>query len=161
MRMPVHLSPRIAITAAVIFIAATAGAISLVGSAGAVPTVRQAGPVSCGLGTLQGTYLFAATGSLVSSTGTATPFAFSGHETYNGAGGVQGVLTSSNDGTIARGTTFTGTYTVAADCTGALTVMVNGSAAHYDLYIAPSGNNFTYTQTDPGVVLGATEQRAT
>ena len=160
MRVPVRLSPRIAIAAAVIFIAGTAGAVGLVGSAGAAPAVGQQASVSCGLGTLQGTYLFAATGSLVSSSGTAAPFAFSGHEHYDGAGSVQGVLTSSNNGTIARGTTFTGTYTVAADCTGALTVMVNGGAAHYDLYIAPSGNNFTYTQTDPGVVLGATEHRA-
>lgn len=159
MRVPDRLPPLIALTAAVIVIAGTSSAVGLTGSAGAAPVVGRAPAVSCGLGTLQGTYLFAATGSLVSG-GTATPFAFSGHEHYDGVGGVQGVLTSSNDGTIAQGTTFTGTYTIAADCIGALTVTLGSTSAHYDLYVAPSGDDFTYTQTDPGVVLGATERRA-
>jgi hypothetical protein len=159
MRMPVRLSPRIAITAAVIFIAGTVGVVGLVGSASAAP-VGQAGSASCGLGTLHGTYLFAASGWLVSGSTAATPFALSGHESYNGAGSVRGVLTSSDNGTIAPGTAFTGTYTVAADCVGALTVTFGSITAHYDLYIAPSGDEFTYTQTDPGVVLGATEHRA-
>jgi hypothetical protein len=159
MRMPVRLSLRTAITAAVILIAGTAGAVGLAASAGAAPAANQTGSASCDLGTLHGTYLFAASGYLVSG-GTSTPFAFSGHEHYDGAGAVQGVLTSSEGGTIASGTAYTGTYTVAADCTGALTVTLGTISAHYDLYIAPSGNNFTYTQTDPGVVLSATEQRA-
>lgn len=159
MRVPVRLSPRIAITAAVIVIAGTAAAAGLAASAGAAPAASQAGSVTCTTGTLHGTYLFTASGFLVSG-GTSAPFAFSGHERYDGAGGVRGVLTSSDNGTIARGTAFTGTYTVAPDCTGALTVTLGSISAHYDLYISPSGNDFTYTQTDPGVVLGATETRA-
>ena len=159
MRMPVRLSPRVAITAAVIFTAGTASAVGLAAAAGAAPAATQAGSGTCNLGTLHGTYLFAASGFLASG-GASAPFAFSGHEHYDGAGSVQGVLTSSDNGTIARGTAFTGTYTVAPDCTGALTVTLGSISAHYDLYIAPSGNDFTYTQTDPGVVLGATETRA-
>jgi hypothetical protein len=158
MRMPVRVSPRIAVTAAVV-IAATAGAVGMAGSASAAPTAAQPRATSCDAGTLYGTYLFYANGFLVAN-GASIPFGFSGHETYDGAGSVRGVLTSSNDGTIAVGTTFTGTYTVTADCVGTLTVSVGGSSAHYTLYIAPSGNDFTYTQTDPGVVLGATEHRA-
>jgi hypothetical protein len=159
MRMPVRLSPLVAATAAVLLAAGAAAAVGLAASASAAPAARQAGSAACGLGTLHGTYLFAASGYLVSG-GSSAPFAFSGHEHYDGTGAVQGVLTSSDDGTIAQGTHFTGTYTVAADCTGALTVALGGTSAHYDLYIAPSGNSFTYTQTDPGVVLGATETRA-
>ena len=158
MRMPAHLSPRTAITAAAIVVAATAATVGLASSAGAAPTAVQARSASCSLRTLDGTYIFAANGWLVSGSSTV-PFAFSGHEHYDGAGNVQGVLTSSDDGTIAQGTTFTGTYTIGADCTGALTITEGSSAFHYDLYIAPSGEDFTYSQTDPGVVLGATEHR--
>jgi hypothetical protein len=158
MRMPVRLSPRTALTAAVV-IAATAGAVGVASSASAAPTAAQPRSASCDAGTLYGTYLFYANGFLVSGS-TSIPFGFSGHETYDGAGSVRGTLTSSDGGTIAVGTTFTGTYTVTADCVGTLTVTVDGGSAHYTLYIAPSGNDFTYTQTDPGVVLGATEHRA-
>jgi hypothetical protein len=158
-RLPVPLSPRVAITATAILIAASAASAGLAASAGAAPAASRAGLVTCGPGTLHGTYLFSASGFLASGA-TSVPFAFSGHEHYDGAGSVQGVLTSSDNGTIARGTAFTGTYTVAPDCAGALTVTLGSTSSHYDLYIAPGGNDFTYTQTDPGVVLSATETRA-
>jgi hypothetical protein len=32
------------------------------------------------------------------------------------------------------------------NCTGTLTI---GSALHFDLFIAPSGNDFTYIHTNP------------
>lgn len=159
MRKSVRLSSRIAITAAVTLIAATAGALGLAGPASAAPAVSRSHSASCDAGTLDGTYLFAANGWLTSG-GTAIPFAFSGHETYSGDGTVHGVLTSSADGAIAQGTAFTGTYTVAANCTGSLVTTLGGNSSHYDLYISPSGDDFTYTQTDSGVVLGATEHRA-
>ncbi|MFC4910137.1 hypothetical protein [Actinomadura gamaensis] len=111
----------------------------------------------CSAATLQGTYLFAGDGVSVSGSTTA-PLAFAGSERFNGAGAVTGISTSSFNGTITRNSAFTGTYTVASNCTGTLTI---GTTLHFDLYVAPSGNDFVYAQTDPGSVSATTEHRAT
>ena len=66
MRMPIRLSPRIAITAAAILTAGTAGAVGVASTAGATPSTSHVRSASCNLGTLQGTYLFDASGYLVS-----------------------------------------------------------------------------------------------
>lgn len=156
MRNLVSLSRRTAI-AIVLAAAATAAAVTLANSASATPAIaRHTGSPSCGLATLRGLYLFAGDGFSVSGS-TSTPLAFAGSETFDGAGHVQGISTSSFGGTITRASAFTGSYTVAANCTGTLTI---GTSLHFDLYIAPSGVRFTYAQTDPGSVSATTEQQA-
>jgi hypothetical protein len=159
MRKLVSLSRRTTIATAITLAAAAAAVtVTFTASANATPAAaRQAGSPPCRLATLNGTYLFAGDGWSVSGS-TTTPLAFAGSEHFNGAGRVQGTSTSSFGGTITRGSAFTGTYTVAASCTGTLTI---GTTLHFDLYIAPSGDRFTYIQTDPGSVSATTEQRAT
>lgn len=130
-------------------------ALAVPGSAHGSPEAQP--KQSCSTATLRGTYLFAGDGVSVSG-GTGRPIAFAGSERFDGAGGLRGTSSSSSNGTITRGDTFTGTYTVAADCTGTLTI---GGTLHFDLYIAPGGDFFTYVQTDPGSVSATTEHRAT
>ncbi|WP_331721233.1 hypothetical protein [Streptomyces sp. NBC_00212] len=134
------------------------GTLALTGSAGASgapahPAVQQ----SCSTATLTGTYLFAGEGWTVAG-GQATPGAFAGTEHFDGSGAVQGTNTFSANGTVTRGSHFTGTYTVAPDCTGTLTI---AGALHFDIYPAASGDSFVYIQTDPGSVSATTEHRAT
>ena len=69
-----------------------------------------------------------------------------------------GSSTFSSGGNIVARSPFTGTYTLNTDCTGTLTI---GTSLHFDLYVAPSGDRFTYIQTDPGLVSVATETRVT
>lgn len=135
-------------------LAATA-TLLVTGSAQATTPTPPATPHSCDLATLKGTYLFEGNGASVSGT-TTTPTAFAGSEHFNGAGAVTGSSTFSSGGTIVPRSPFTGTYTLNADCTGTLTI---GTNLHFDLYVAPSGDRFTYVQTDPGSVSAATETR--
>jgi hypothetical protein len=132
---------------------ATVATLLVTGSAQASdPTPPTASP-SCDLATLKGTYLFEGNGALVSGT---TTTAFAGIEHFNGAGAVTGSSTFSSGGTIFPRSAFTGTYTLTAGCTGTLTI---GTTLHFDIYVAPSGDKFTYIQTDPGSVSAATETR--
>jgi hypothetical protein len=132
---------------------ATAGALSVTGSAHAAGPVTSS--TSCGTGTLTGTYLFEGNGASVSG-GVTTPTAFAGSEHFNGDGGVAGSSTFSSGGTIFPRSSFTGTYTLTAGCTGTLTI---GTTLHFDIYVAPSGDSFTYVQTDSGSVSATTEHR--
>lgn len=131
-----------------------AGTLVLTGSSAAqVPTAT-----SCSNATLHGQYLFAGDGWQVASA--TTPLAFAGSERFDGAGAVSGIATNSSNGVISPASSFTGSYTVAANCTGKLTINVApGVAVHFDLYVAPSGDQFTYIQTDPGSVSATTEHR--
>jgi len=120
----------------------------------------QASPAhaaGCSLATLHGTYLFSGDGWSVSGS-TAVPLAFAGSETLDGSGHVQGISSSSFNGSITRSSAFTGTYTLAANCTGTLTI---GTTLHFDTYVAPSGAHFAYLQTDSGSVSATTENQAT
>jgi hypothetical protein len=132
---------------------AAAGALTAAGSARASGPVTS--PASCSTGTLAGTYLFEGNGASVSGT-TTTPTAFAGSEHFNGAGAVAGSSTFSSGGTIIPRSAFTGTYTLSAGCTGTLTI---GTTLHFDIYVAPSGDSFTYVQTDNGSVSATTENR--
>jgi hypothetical protein len=132
-----------------------AATLVVTGSAQATSPTPPVIPTVCSLATLQGTYLFEGNGESVSGT-TTTPTAFAGSEHFNGAGAVAGSSTFSSGGTIFPRSPFTGTYTLNANCTGTLTI---GTSLHFDLYVAPSGERFTYVQTDPGSVSATTETR--
>jgi hypothetical protein len=133
---------------------AAAGTLLVTGSAQANGPTTPTNPSSCDIATLKGTYLFEGNGA--SGSGTTTPTAFAGSEHFNGTGAVTGSSTFSSGGTIFPRSPFTGTYTLTAGCTGTLTI---GTTLHFDIYVAPSGNKFTYVQTDPGSVSAATETR--
>jgi len=134
--------------------AAPAGAsrVTVVAQAGPTPSASAA---ACGLGTLHGTYLYAGSGSDVSGS-TASPIAFAGSEVYSGTGQVSGSSTNSSGGKITPRSAYTGTYTLGADCFGTLTI---GTSLKFDIYVAPSGNTFTYVETDAGSVSAVTESR--
>lgn len=168
MRKLVSLSRRTAITAAVALAAATAAVVALsVSSASAAPgAARQTTTVSCSLATLQGTYMFAGDGWNIQA-GTSTPLALAGYNHFDGAGHIHGIITTSVGGFTNRDAAFSGTYTVAADCTGTMTII---SPVHvpvyFDIFAAPTGDSFTQVQTgEAGAtdqdIDATTEQRAT
>jgi len=118
-------------------------------------TANAANPRQCATATLTGTYLFAG-GGLSISGGAQTPLAFAGSERFDGAGHVAGTNSFSFGGVATRRAAFTGTYTLAANCAGTLTI---GSGLHFDFYASPSGDQFAYVQTDAGTVSATTEHR--
>jgi hypothetical protein len=57
------------------------------------------------------------------------------------------------NGTIIPGVTFTGTYTVNANCTGSLvTTTPDGSITHHDLVIDDNKKEIRLMPTEPGFV---------
>jgi len=155
MRTSVRLSRRIAITAAVVAAAGTAAAVGLAGFAHATTSAGRASSPACKTATLRGTYLFDVNGWSVSG-GTDKPLAFAGTEYFDGAGHIRGSNAGSVNGAITPNVAYTGTYKVAADCTGTFTI---GTARHLDLYTSPDGSAFTYVQTDRGTIDAGLEQR--
>jgi hypothetical protein len=119
---------------------------------------ENASEAKCSEATLHGTYLFADEGFVIKDN-EKVPFASSGYEVYDGNGHTKGVSTINVNGKITSKETFSGTYTVKADCTGSSTY-TDGTS--YDDYIAPDGSRLTYVQTKPSKwVLAGDEQQVT
>jgi hypothetical protein len=116
---------------------------------------------SCSLETLKGTYIFEYVGFALAD-GQHVPFSTAGFEYYNGDGTMTGVSTGSDDssGSIVEDLEYTGTYTVNPDCTSELTTNdPTFGALHYDQFLAPDGNKFTFVQTDEGSIATGIEHR--
>jgi hypothetical protein len=114
--------------------------------------------LECSLATLQGTYIFAAEGFNIEN-GTPSPIAYAGQEVYNGDGTMTGVYSVSTNGTITRNIPYTGTYTLNEDCTGTLTTTEELGTFHYDQFVGPKGDEFSWVATDPGIVVSGFERR--
>ncbi len=114
--------------------------------------VSGAGEQKCTLASYKGRYVFAGGGKFS---------AIAGLEVYNGDGTMSGIFSQSTDGKIVRNIAYTGTYTVNPDCSSTLTITetVSRAVAHYDQFIAPTGDEFTWVQTDPGTVSAGFERR--
>jgi len=88
------------------------------------------------------------------------PGAFSGIEIYNGDGTMRGIYSGGIDGVVSRMVGYTGTSTIHPNCTGEQTFTDDtGAVTHNDIFVAPSGEEFTFIQTDPGVVSAGSERR--
>lgn len=74
-----------------------------------------------------------------------------GFITSNGAGKFTGVETVSDDGTIYKSQSTTGTYSIAADCTGSGTIInvKNGNQSHYN-FVVDSTGQIEVAATDSG-----------
>ena len=106
---------------------------------------ENASRAKCSEATLHGTYLFADEGFVIRDN-EKVPFASSGYEVYDGNGHTKGVSTTNVNGKVTSKETFSGTYTVKADCTGSSTYT---DGTRYDDYIAPDGSMLTFVQTKP------------
>ena len=114
----------------------------------------------CSEATLRGTYIYAYDGFIVGEGGEQQPFAYSGIESYDGAGTMTGIFSGSTNGVIDEDVLYTGTYTVNADCTSELTTVdPEFGETHYDQFVDPSGDEFRFVQTDEGVVASGSERR--
>jgi hypothetical protein len=119
---------------------------------------ENASRAKCSEATLDGTYLFADDGFVIKDN-EKVPFASSGYEVYDGKGHTKGVSTINVNGKVSSKESFSGTYTVKANCTGSSTY---SDGTRYDDYIAPDGSMLTYVQTKPSNwVLAGEEQQVT
>ena len=123
---------------------------------GIVPRGQAAEDKECSNATLQGSFGYTSTGTLLESfvpPPFAGPFAEVGRQTFDGKGNTDATVTFSANGNISSKVTFEGTYAVNADCTGSMTLS-NPSlgAIHADFVIDDDGAELRTISTDSGVV---------
>lgn len=120
----------------------------------------HANPQGCSTAILRGGYGAGTTG-LINTSGnpndirikTFAPFAEAAYFLFDGQGNLSGSSTVDFAGFVSP-VTFTGTYTVNANCTGSLTVDAGSSGiVHRDLVIVDAGKEVEFVSTDPGVVI--------
>ena len=122
---------------------------------------KEHGP-TCTLKTLKGRYLFADKGTILPPafgvTG-PTPGADAGFHLFNGDGTGTDIVTFRINGeTVLKNAVVPTSYTVNADCTGTITVLVPGGP-HFDIFIAPSGEAIVLVGTDPGNYATSIDRR--
>jgi hypothetical protein len=140
-------------------------AIIVVGLIGTQSAFAQEEQASCTLATLNGMYIFDASGFTALAPTTTGPTALPTVWTpkavveslrLNGDGALSAVSTASVGGTLVGGGEFhnaTGIYTVNPNCTGTLAFNPQGQGPRFDIFIAPRGTTFHMIQTGPSNVL--------
>ena len=145
------------ITSYLLLACALASLVAAITLGTSAPARAEADGRVCSVGMLKGLYLSSGDG-YANFGGSLVPKAIMEGKRFNGDG------TFSNDfGTVNIGGTtilntggFGGTYTVAADCTGTLSVP-NGPS--FNLYVGPGAQKIWFTQTAGGLGVGtATRQ---
>ena len=122
---------------------------------------KEHGP-ACTLKTLKGRYLFADKGTILPPafgvTG-PTPGADAGFHLFNGDGtGTDTVTLRVNNVTVLKNVVVPISYTVNADCTGTITVLIPGGPS-FAIFIAPDGVSIATIATDPGNYVSSIDRR--
>jgi hypothetical protein len=143
-------------------------AFSSAGQPSATPATAIGNPPSggCSVASLKGTFGVLERGTItVQLPGFPPPpypFSNSALATYDGAGHFSGSFTASDAGVVVPGT-FSGTYTVGADCTYAdeFTIQPTDMVSHHKGAIVGEGpmQEIRYIYNDPGIVANGTAGR--
>lgn len=145
---------RIAGTSMIAALAATSGvALALHAHGG----TARADDESCSNSSLNGAYAYALQGATFDTNGNETAdVASAGRIVFDGAGKLSGADWFSKNG-VAAARTYTGTYTLGADCTGSLQVALTGSpAVPRHIALADGGKQVMVIQINNGPVVSGT-----
>jgi hypothetical protein len=117
---------------------------------------------TCTLKTLKGRYLVADKGTILPPafgvTG-PTPGANAGFHLFNGDGTGTDIVTLRVNGvTVLKNAVVPISYTVNADCTGTITVLVPGGPS-FGMFIAPNGEAIATIAADPGNYVSSIDRR--
>jgi uncharacterized protein (TIGR03437 family) len=109
----------------------------------------QIGGGTCSVASLTGNYAFTTTGRQLSATGIFQKvYQANGTATFDGGGNVTFTL-NANTNQGASQPSYTGTYTMPANCLGSLTATIaTGDVATYSLAVYNKGNSFLVSGTD-------------
>jgi hypothetical protein len=118
-------------------------------------TVQAQGKATCTLAGLKGNYGIEASGVFIG----VGAVAFDGLFSLDGTGKVSGTESGSIAGTIFTGKSVSGTYTVASNCTGTMTVTVLGQTEHSSFVVTNSGKGLLLVETDATTVVSGFGQR--
>jgi uncharacterized protein (TIGR03437 family) len=116
----------------------------------------QSDPTACSNATLTSTYSLVLTGRNVNSlTALSAVYQSVGNATFDGNGNVTFTLSANTNLLQGVAQTLTGTYTLAANCTGTLNITV-GDSASYTLIVWNQGRNLSITGQDATYLLTGT-----
>ena len=123
---------------------------------GIVPKARAGEHEECSNATLQGSFGYTSTGTLLDSyvpPPYAGPFGEVGRQTFDGKGNTHGTATLSTNGNINK-VTIEGAYIVKPDCTGSMTLNVPqlDATVHADFVIDDNAAELRAISTDSGVI---------
>ena len=115
---------------------------------------------ACTTATLVGPYGYLLQGNLIEQ-GSLAPYADMGSLSADGNGKFSGSGAESLAGTIASGTTITGTYTVNTDCTGSASLTYSNGLGpfHFNLVILNNGQEIRLVQNDSGSIVSGTARQ--
>lgn len=116
-----------------------------------IQAVESQGKAYCSNKTLKGTYAYSAQGYSTEN-GVQKPYAESGMESYDGRGNTKGL---GSDIENPVNTSFSGTYSINADCTGS----IRYGTSTYNIYVQPNGNAFNFIDTTTGSVVSGQSTR--
>jgi hypothetical protein len=128
--------------------------VATVCALGIVPKAWADDPRGCSDASLQGSFGFTSTGTLLAlPPPLAGPFGEIGRQTFDGRGNTDGTATLSANGNILR-VTFQGTYLMNSDCTGSMTLYVLpiGTTANFDFVIDDDGAELRVIVAEAGAV---------
>ncbi len=114
----------------------------------------------CSLAKVAGSYGYTTSGFVATPTGAFVPVAGAGRIVFDGHGNVSGSQTRVVAGS-SLDETYSGTYTVNADCTGSFTVLVQPDTrtSSVNLVWTDNANSASAVFTNPGFVLTSTARR--
>jgi hypothetical protein len=126
------------------------------------PLCANAEPMkSCTNASWEGNYGYRLTGERIGGANPG-PRAAVGKIISDGHGNLSGTETKSNSGAILQGLTFTGSYTMLADCTGTGVVTISdGDVRNFNFVVVEGSEEIIAIQTDDGRVttVTATKQK--
>jgi hypothetical protein len=127
-----------------------------------VPLARAAANPGCSVSTLKGGYAVHGQGTVVQQLpnlpAPSFQFAEVARATLDGAGNVYGTAMLNLGGIAVQGT-FSGTYTVNADCTGTVTLQTSLGIPVNESLIAVSNQLFREVDNDSYIVIVRTAER--
>ncbi len=110
-------------------------------------------PKSCDATSFTGAYGYSLSGYVYDNQGNSYYLGAAGRMVADGSGNISGGDTFSFDGSVGK-RTYTGTYTINSDCTGALVFTTSGNnTTHADLVLVNNGKEVNLVQTDSGYIL--------
>ena len=108
----------------------------------------------CNNASLLGSYAFQVDGTNING-----PFAAVGKNSYDGNGHLKGVITISSNGVIIPAT-YTGTYTLNADCTGIKSAALDiGLTVNFSFVVDSNLRGIRMIVTDPGFTVSGTARK--
>jgi len=118
-------------------------------------TVQAQGKATCTVAGLKGSFGIEASGDFIG----VGAVALDGLFTLDGKGNVSGTESGSIAGSIFTGQSVSGTYTVASNCTGTITVTVLGQTEHSSFVVTNGGKELLVVETDANTVVSGFGQQ--